>query len=434
MILVTHLWQSTLCAGVAALLTVVFRHASARTRHTIWLAASVKFLVPFSLFVLAGRYIGALTTPEMSVAVRWLDESWALWSLDVAAGRVSSERLLNIGGTGLVALTLVWACGTAALTAWRWKQWRRISRLTQGARRPEYGREAESLKRVSRTSTRPRHIDLLVSESSVEPGVVGIFRPKLLWPTGLSDRLSDAELEAVLAHEACHVDRLDNLSALVQMVVETVFWFHPIVWWLGARLVSERELACDEEVLRMREDTRSYAEGILKVCAFCLRAPAAFVAGVGGSNLTRRIERILSRPTARSLSLSARLLLGGVVVVTAGAPLVSGVLSAHRAEQDQPTVHRPGKGITMPKLVYEVKPLYTKEAMDARIQGTVWLAAVVLESGDVGEVEIVQSLDREYGLDDQAVMALKQWRFEPGTRDKKPVAVRVEVEMSFKLK
>ena len=88
----------------------------------------------------------------------------------------------------------------------------------------------------------------------------------------------------------------------------------------------------------------------------------------------------------------------------------------------------------MPKLVHEVKPDYTREAMEAGIQGRVSLQAVVLESGLVGDVDIVDSLDTVYGLDEQAVKAIRQWQFEPGTKDGKPVAVQVEVEFTFKLK
>ena len=103
-------------------------------------------------------------------------------------------------------------------------------------------------------------------------------------------------------------------------------------------------------------------------------------------------------------------------------------------EKDKPTVHRPGEGVKLPKVVHEVKPDYTREAMEAGIQGRLSLQAVVLESGLVGDVEIVDSLDTVYGLDEQAIKAIRQWQFEPGTKDGKPVAVQVEVEFTFKLK
>jgi TonB family protein len=81
-----------------------------------------------------------------------------------------------------------------------------------------------------------------------------------------------------------------------------------------------------------------------------------------------------------------------------------------------------------------VKPGYTREAMQQKIQGSVFMRVVVLESGDVGDVEITQSLDAEYGLDRQAIDAAKKWKFRPGTKDGKPVAVEVTIQMTFTLK
>jgi protein TonB len=89
---------------------------------------------------------------------------------------------------------------------------------------------------------------------------------------------------------------------------------------------------------------------------------------------------------------------------------------------------------TSPMLIREFKPDYTKEARDAKIEGVVEMNAVVLEDGTVGDVTITKSLDQKYGLDDEAIKALKKWRFKPGTKDGKPVAVTVSVEMSFTLR
>ena len=83
------------------------------------------------------------------------------------------------------------------------------------------------------------------SNSLIEPGVFGIFRPMLLLPQGMRERLTPEQLRAILAHEATHIRRRDNLTGFLQMLVEAVFWFHPLVWWIGARLVDEREHACD---------------------------------------------------------------------------------------------------------------------------------------------------------------------------------------------
>jgi TonB family protein len=91
-------------------------------------------------------------------------------------------------------------------------------------------------------------------------------------------------------------------------------------------------------------------------------------------------------------------------------------------------------GVTLPKLVTEVKPVYTRAALDLRIQGAVLLEALVLTNGQVADTRVLRSLDSRLGLDTEAIKALKAWRFEAGTRDGKAVPVVVTVEVSFRLK
>ena len=95
---------------------------------------------------------------------------------------------------------------------------------------------------------------------------------------------------------------------------------------------------------------------------------------------------------------------------------------------------RIGSGIVSPKILVEVKPTYTAEAMRAKIQGTVWLEAIVLPDGSVGNVQITRSLDPTFGLDQEAIKTVKRWKFVPGTRQGQPVPVLVEIEMTFTLR
>jgi len=97
-------------------------------------------------------------------------------------------------------------------------------------------------------------------------------------------------------------------------------------------------------------------------------------------------------------------------------------------------VYRPGSGIVNPRLIREVRPQYTADAMRAKIQGTVLLECVVLPDGSVGKIDVVKSLDPTFGLDAEAVKAAKQWRFVPGTRFGEPVAVLVTIELTFTLR
>ena len=99
-----------------------------------------------------------------------------------------------------------------------------------------------------------------------------------------------------------------------------------------------------------------------------------------------------------------------------------------------PGVSRPGNGVTTPKLIHEVKPTYRAGAMRAKIQGRVVLEAVVLVDGTVGEVRVTRSLDKQYGMDDEAASVLKKWTFAPGMKDGIAVPVVIEIEMTFTMK
>ena len=109
-------------------------------------------------------------------------------------------------------------------------------------------------------------------------------------------------------------------------------------------------------------------------------------------------------------------------------------LAAASTQAQQDTVYTPGDGVSVPTVTRQVQPQYTSEAIANRIEGKVGLSTVVLADGKVGDVKVIRSLDSVHGLDEAAVKAMKQWEFKPGTRDGKPVAVRVSIEMAFTLK
>lgn len=99
-----------------------------------------------------------------------------------------------------------------------------------------------------------------------------------------------------------------------------------------------------------------------------------------------------------------------------------------------PGVFRPGAGVKSPRLTKDAKPSYTAAAMREKIEGTVWMEVIVAKDGTVADVRVTRSLDREFGLDDEAIRAVKQWRFAPGTKDDVAVPVLVVVQMDFTLR
>ncbi len=123
---------------------------------------------------------------------------------------------------------------------------------------------------------------------------------------------------------------------------------------------------------------------------------------------------------------------GAIATTVVALPFRSPTGEAAAPTQEVVDVKDPG--VTLPKVISEVKPQYTPEAIQAKIEGTVIMTAVVRTDGTPGVIEITKSLDTEYGLDKQAVAALSQWRFEPGRKEGKAVPVRVTVEMRFWLR
>jgi len=316
--ILNHVWQSTLFAVVAGLLAVALRRNQARIRYWLWFTASVKFFVPFTLLITFGSQLEwapaaqQITPPAVSSAMGQISQPFSDFSL-VAEPTAPSTR--GDAGAFTVAIpALVWMSGAIALGLTRCRLWRRV-------------------RAVVRASTRcdvpgiPSGLDVRSAPGLMEPGVVGWWRPVLLVPQGIEDHLTPRQLDAVIAHELCHVRRRDNLTSTIHMVVEAVFWFHPLVWWIGARLIEERERACDEEVLRLYGDPRIYAEGILNVCKRYVEAPLVCVSGVSGANLRKRIEAIMMNRVGRRLNVATKVALAAAAMTVLTLPVVVGAMS-----------------------------------------------------------------------------------------------------------
>ena len=194
-----------------------------------------------------------------------------------------------------LAILGMWLCGFVATVLMRFRNWLRIRAIVR----------ASATINIP-VPDLPAPVEVRSSPGIMEPGVVGLIRPILLLPEGIAARLTPSELEAVLAHEFCHVRRRDNLFASIHMLVEAVFWFHPLVWWIGARLVEERERACDEEVLTVGNRPDVYADAILNVCKIYVESPLPCVSGVTGAGIGRRIEAIMARSEERRVGKECR--------------------------------------------------------------------------------------------------------------------------------
>lgn len=367
--LFNHLWQSTLVLAGAWLLTVFLRRNAARIRFAIWTLASLKFLVPFSLLA----WIGAFWARPMAGKA-------VASALYTAADQVSQPFQPSFATTAHAAmlaepshwfaivpgvLAAIWFCGFVYLCA-RWTlDWRRMARIANQAVPIEQGRELDALSRAESSAGLRTPIAMRVSAHAIEPGIFGVRRPVLLWPAGISAQLDDLQIASIVAHEVEHVRRCDNLTAGLHMIVEAIFWFHPAVHWVGIRLMEERERACDEKVLELRARPESYAESILKVCAFCVEPPMPCVAGVSGSDLRQRIVRIMTHPSCLTLGALRKCALAAAAVAMIAAPVGFGMLHAMQA----PTALVHPAGGSVPQFdVVSIKPS-PDSAQDRRLIG-----------------------------------------------------------------
>ena len=321
-----HLWQSTLVAAAIAALTVAMRRIPAHTRYWMWFAASVKFLIPFAALAALGaqvewRHALPPTPAEWTVVIEAARQPFSAPLADSVWPRATSAA----GGLRVTAVAAtIWGLGCAVVLMVWLLRWVRLSAAVNAGAPITSGRIHDAVTRLAVSPALP----LVISDTSLEPGVFGIVRPVLLWPRAIETRLDDAQVLAILAHELAHVRRRDNFTAAIHMLVEALFWFYPLVWWIGNRLVDERERACDEEVVRLGSEPHVYAESILKTCQFCVESPLSCVPGVTGSDLKKRIERLMTHRPVTVLGLWGKTLLMSTAVMTLAAPVAIGALTA----------------------------------------------------------------------------------------------------------
>jgi TonB family protein len=395
-------YSAQLLALVAGMLccTHLLRRIDTRAQLRIW---QVAFGVACGLPLLlgAGGTVDSVTTPF-----------WALSTtgeLSGAGGRAALDRLSWVAGLLLAGAFILLA--RLALGSWRLRRWCR--RATPW--------------RPGRACTDA--LDVRVTDDLPGPATVGAWRPIVLVPRRLLD-LPTAVQDAVLQHEALHVAHRDPLQVLIAEIWHACLWFHPAAWLLTSRLELAREMTLDRETVRRTGDRRAYAEALL---AFGSAPPAPGAAAfIHRRHASPRITALgqqesLMSPIRRLIAIAA-------VVVVSGVATTAAVIYVpmHDASRQEPL--KIGEGVQPPRVLHEVKPEYTPAALQAKIQGAVWLDIVVEVDGSVGTVDVTQSLDTEYGLDDAAVDAAKQWRFEPGRKDGAAVPVQVTLEMRFTLK
>jgi TonB family protein len=377
-LILTAALKGTFVLGAAWVATAVLRRRSADLRHRIWLAALVAVAV----------LLIPITPPQVLRIV-----------VDTTAAGIGTTR---VSARSVSVLPIVWSV-IAALLLLRW------------------GAGIFRLHRITRRSRRAN--GFRVSDAITTPMTWGAIRPVILLPAYVEEWPVE-QRDVVISHERAHIERRDWLWQGFAQVMAAIFWFHPLVWFAAAQMRQEAEHAADDATLATGVQASDYADRLVAV-ARQLSGPSTIpgVAMVRKPALTARIAAILD---------SARTRTGASVGTRIGVMLAAvALLVPLSAFQNRNVYHVGEEGVASPSVTYRVEPNYTPEAKEGKIQGTVKLSLVVNSQGRADDIKVTQSLDP--GLDANAVAAVSQWLFKPGSKDSQPVDVAVAIEVNFRL-
>ena len=310
-------WQSSLLiALVWAVDFALARKIRASVRHALWLVVLVKLLLPPTLALPTGAAwwlfpaqppIPAPTARSFTVT---FDNPAALQAfISPAVPFAPPPPRLDLAGWTLLSAVAV----SAGLLAWLLSRWAQVVRLVnRAASAPEFSRPVDEARRLAGLRG---PVCIRAVESPMSPAVCGLFRPVVLLPRALAERLSADQLRAVLLHEIMHLRRRDIWVNCAQSLLQILYWWHPLVWVANARLRRVREEAVDDAVmLALDADAEIYAPTLLEVARVALRRPLLSLGLVGilesRSALRQRIERLMTFQAPRRAGLTLASLCG----------------------------------------------------------------------------------------------------------------------------
>jgi len=284
--LLHFLWQGALIGILYWVALLVARPASARIRYNL----AVATLLALGL------------TPLLTFA--WLGSASAAGTSSLSSEGLAVMRLV-VGATGqeqaasLLAWTVAaWLAGVAVLSGRLVVGWHYINRLKRSARRDALSHLLPALDRLRSAMTIRKSVALAVSDRIPSPVVVGWLKPLILFPPALVTRLSTEQVEMVLAHELAHIRRHDHLINLIQIVIETLLFYHPAVALVSRQIRIERENACDDLAVASTQDRLAYVEMLASLERFRQPGPSLTL-GLQDGQIIGRIRRLVERSRPR---------------------------------------------------------------------------------------------------------------------------------------
>ena len=401
--------QSTAVAALALLLEQFLPKNDAPTRWMLWMFALASGIVlPLSRTVFLGN-VPAYAADSVVFSVEALSRSAPLEA--------------RIGSVWAVA------AGAALLAAWRlcglWKLRRYVTAAAPLEIDPSLAGEIAVLeKRIGARA------DYRVSTAVEGPLVCGFRDPVVVLPEGFAAMLSEQRM-AILAHELSHVRRKDWLKLLAEEALRCAVWFTPAVHLILRKIRVAREMAVDAAALEVTRDRHSYLNALVETARRPIRADALVAPlFLEPRSLKQRVTALLEeRPMSQTRRIVA---FAAIVLMLPMAGRWSRDAFPANLRAAQGAVHKVGMdGVKAPKLLTKVDPELTDEAREAKVNDTVFLSVEVHPDGRLYNIQVTKGLGM--GLNEQAIAAVEQWTFEPGTKDGKPVTVAATIEVNFRV-
>jgi len=390
--LIHFVWQGSI-VGVS-LWVVLFglRKRSPRARYAAGCAAlGLMALAPVvTAWVLYAQAVGGASMPLLT--------AWQAAAIDVGAG--AATHAVWLSRLQVWALP-IWSIGALAFSLRLVLGYRHAFQLRRRA--ASAGESALAVvDRLRKVMGVERPIRVLISEMSDSPSVVGWIRPVILLSTATLMGLTPLQLEAILAHEIGHIKRYDYLVNILQMLVETLLFYHPAVWWASKRIRLERELCCDDLAVRFSGNALRYARALTTLEKLRLHTPSVVMASTGGP-LLYRIQRLVG-VTSKEYGPSR---LPALLAMAVGVLCLALNVTWLRA-QDAPnvTVDLGGSSI-----IHRAPVVYPETAVKQGITGSVQLEVKLDSTGNVSDARVLSGPEE---LRKAALESVLNWHF---TRD-----------------
>jgi len=294
------IWQISLMGAMVALGLALSRKATARWRYH-YIQVCMVLTVAWTAYTLGHQLkTVAPSFNEETVTVEAVDQ---LFTAQVTTTGVASP------GSGLLTTANIWLDSHLIYLVWFWAigvlifalrlagGWWYVHQLRHHGVSSAPERWEKRLRHWAKKLNLDRPVRLLESRHIQTPLVLGWWRPVILVPAGLWTGLDPAQIEALLVHELSHIRRNDYLWNTLQSLMEALFYYHPLVWWMSDKLRQERELCCDDLVVQNQQKATAYAKALLYLEQMKGSQPQLALAATGsGRHLLNRVQRILQSP------------------------------------------------------------------------------------------------------------------------------------------